>query len=572
VIVERDVEIPCSDGSVVRADIFRPDLSTDPDTAVPVVMTLGPYAKGLPYAEGYAPSWKWMTERHPDLLPGSSRELMTWETVDPETWVPWGYAVIRVDSRGAGRSPGRLDIFCPREIEDFYDAIEWAGTQPWSNGKVGLNGISYYAITQWLIAARQPPHLAAIVPWEGANDYYREFGRHGGILSNAFAEVWYPLQVISVQHGNAKAPRDPWLGEAVSGPEELDEARLAANRTDPVAEILARPLDGPYYRERSADLARVRVPFLSAANWGGLGLHARGNFEAFVQSSSPHKYLEVHTGRHEEEFYLQEGMALQKRFLDHFLKGEDNGWDAHPPVLLTLRRPFTDQGERRAEQEWPLARTRWTPAYLDAGQLLAEQPGPTAGAVSFDADGDPVTFTTAPLERETELTGPLCATLYISSSTTDADLFLTVQAFAPDGREVDFLGAIDPRTPLSQGWLRASHRKLDPDRDAPWRPWHTHDELQPLTPGAVYELRVEIWPTCIILPAGFRIALQISGHDFERDATANPAAQFDLRGSGLSLHTHPADRPRDIFAGHTTIHVGPDTPSHLLLPVVPPTG
>jgi uncharacterized protein len=566
VIVERDVEIPCSDGSLVRADVFRPDTGTP----VPVVMTLGPYGKGLRYAEGYAASWRWMTERHPDLLPGSSRELMNWETVDPEIWVPWGYAVVRVDSRGAGRSPGRLDIFCAREIEDFHDAIEWAGTRAWSNGRVGLNGISYYAITQWLVAARQPEHLAAIIPWEGANDHYREFGRHGGILCNVFAERWYPAQVLSVQHGNAGAPRDPWLDGPVSGPEELGAAELAGLRTDPVAEVLARPLDGPYYRERSADLSRVRVPFLSAANWGGLGLHARGNFEAFVQSPAEHRYLEVHTGRHEEFFYLDECMALQKRFLDHFLKGADNGWDAHPPVLLSLRRPFSEAVERRAEQEWPLARTRWTSSYLHADRSLAGRPPDAPGTVGFAADGDPVTFTTPPLERETELTGPLSATLFVSSSTTDADLFLTLQAFAPDGREVEFLGAIDPHTPLSQGWLRASHRALDPARSTEWRPWHPHDRAEPLTPGEVYEVRVEIWPTCIILPPGYRVTLQVSGHDFARETGPGTAEATGLRGSGLALHTHPADRPAEVFAGRTTLHVGPDTPSRLLLPVVPP--
>ena len=146
------------------------------------------------YQEHYKAMWDWLIGQHPDLLPGSSRSYLTWETVDPEIWVPWGYTAVRVDSRGAGRSPGYLDIFSPREALDYYDAIEWAGVQPWSNGKVGLNGISYYAINQWHVAALQPPHLTAMVPWEGAADMYRDWYRHGGILSNKFMEVWFPRQ------------------------------------------------------------------------------------------------------------------------------------------------------------------------------------------------------------------------------------------------------------------------------------------------------------------------------------------------------------------------------------------
>ncbi len=565
-IIERDVEVPCDDGAVLRADVFRPDGGA----AVPVVMALGPYGKGVRYADGYPHQWSWFTRTHPEALAGSSREYLTWETVDPEIWVPWGYAVVRVEARGAGRSPGRLDIWAPREVRDYHDAIEWAASRPWCTGRVGLNGISYYAMNQWLVAALQPPHLAAMVPWEGAGDFYRDVCRHGGIASNAFLDTWYHRQVVSVQHG-AGGHLDPWLDEPATGPERLTAAELAANRSDPVADVLAHPLDDAFYRDRSPDWSRVRVPFLSAANLAGYGLHPRGNFEAFTQAASTAKYLETHPGRHEEWFYLDEGVAVQKRFLDHFLKGEDNGWDREPPVLLRVRRPFTEQTETRHEHEWPLARTAWTPTYLDAGpRALDPAPSADAGSVTFDALGEPVTFRSAPLEVETELTGPLAATLFVSSSTADADLFVTLQAFAPDGREVEFEGTIDPHTPLAQGWLRASHRKLDPARSRVGRPFHPHDEQQPLDPGQVYELQVEIWPTCIALPAGFRIGLQISGHDFEREPPEDQNEAWPSRGSGPWLHDHPDDRPATVFGGRTTVHTGASTPSQLLLPVISP--
>ena len=291
-IIDRDVSIPADDGNILKADIFRPK----DGKPAPVIMSLGPYGKGVPYRDGYAPQWKWITTTYPDLLPGSTKEFMTWETVDPETWVPWGYVCIRVDSRGAGRTPGYLEIFSPREIKDYYDAIEWAAVQPWSTGKVGLNGISYYAITQWLVASLQPPHLTAMIPWEGAADQYRDMSRHGGIQSNAFIDAWYPRQVALAQHGNPKAYMDPWMNERASGPEEMSEEQLKANRSDPVQDVLEHQLDDKWYRDRSVDWSKVTVPFVSAASWAGYGLHPRGNFEAFTQAASKQKWLECHPG------------------------------------------------------------------------------------------------------------------------------------------------------------------------------------------------------------------------------------------------------------------------------------
>jgi len=262
-------------------------------------------------------------------------------------------------------------------------------------------------------------------------------------------------------------------------------------------------------------------------------------------------------------------MALQKRFFDYYLKGEQNGWDKEPRVWLNLRRPFSKEFQLRKENEWPLAGTRWTKLFLDAKTGALEWRAPsTKASASFAALGDGVKWMSPPLEQETEITGPMALKIYVSSSTADADLFVTVQAFAPDGREVDFQGTIDPHTPLAQGWLRASHRKLDQKKSLPYRPYHTHDDKQPLIPKQVYELDIEIWPMCIVLPAGFRIAVNITGKDFERsDKDANPA--FRSRGSGPWLHDDRYDRPAEIFGGDTTIHTGPDHEAFLLLPVVP---
>jgi predicted acyl esterase len=194
------------------------------------------------------------------------------------------------------------------------------------------------------------------------------------------------------------------------------------------------------------------------------------------------------------------------------------------------------------------------------------------GSVSFDAMGDGVTFVSSPLQAETEITGPLAARLFVSSSTADADLFLVFRIFTPDLREVVFMGAIDPHTPVAQGWLRASHRKLDTERSRPWRPYHTHDEKQPLAPGEIVALDIEIWPTSIVAPAGYRFALTVRGRDYEYAAsTGARLSNFknELRGCGPFLHDDPRDRPRALFGGRTTLHVGPQHSAHVLLPVIP---
>ena len=176
--IDWDVPVEMDDGLVLRADVFLPV----PEGRYPVILSYGPYAKGLAFQDGYAGAWERMAQNHPDVTAGSSNLYQNWEVVDPEKWVPHGYAVVRVDSRGCGCSPGDIDHFSPRETADFYECIEWAGVQPWSNGKIGLNGISYYAINQWHVASLQPPHLAAMCVWEGAADWYRDMTHHGGIL------------------------------------------------------------------------------------------------------------------------------------------------------------------------------------------------------------------------------------------------------------------------------------------------------------------------------------------------------------------------------------------------------
>ena len=567
--IDWDVPIVMDDGLVLRADVFRPPAAG----RYPVILSYGPYAKGLAFQEGYPSAWERMAEKHPDVTAGSSNKYQNWEVVDPEKWVPDGYACVRVDSRGAGRSPGYIDHFSPRETQDFYACIEWAGVQPWSNGKVGLNGISYYGINQWHVASLQPPHLAAMCVWEGAADWYRDMTHHGGILSTFWAN-WYDMQVRTVQHGlGERGPRSRVTGELVCGPETLSEAELARNRCNFGDEILAHPLDDDYHKARSPIWSKVTAPLLTTANWGGQGLHPRGNFEGFLRAASPQKWLEAHGIEHWTEFYTDYGVRLQKRFFGHFLKGEDTGWDKQPRVQLQLR--HVDRFVVRHESEWPLARTEWTRFYLDPGALsLGRAPPRSAAQLAFDARGDGITFFSPPLERETEITGPSAVKLSVASSTEDADIFVVLRVFAPDGQEVVFQGALDPHTPIGQGWLRASHRKLDPALSTPYRPYHSHDERQRLTPGEPVELDIEIWPTSIVIPPGYRIALTIRGKDYEHPGPGARLSNMknEFKGCGPFLHNDPRDRPPAVFGGRTTLHIAPERPAYVLLPIIPPSG
>jgi uncharacterized protein len=565
--IEWDAAIRMDDGIVLRADVFRPVGKGE----FPVILSYGPYAKGHAFQDSRKFAWERMIKQKPEVAIGTSSKYQNWEVVDPEKWVPDGYAIVRVDARGTGRSPGYVDPWSPRETRDLYDCIEWAASQEWCSGKVGLNGISYFAMNAWQVAALSPPHLAAVCAWEGATDHYRETCYHGGVYSE-FISNWYPRAIIPVQHGvGQRGPRSRVTGATVAGPETLTPEQLEKNRRDIIATALAHPLDDEYHRERTPDLEKINVPFLSAANWGGQGLHTRGNFEAFMRAPSKQKWLEAHGDTHWLEFYTDYGVRLQKRFFGHFLQGEDTGWSKQPRVQLLIRHPEEKFVERH-EHEWPLARTQWNKFYLDPHRRsLLLEPAGTAARIDYEALSEGVTFSTEPLKEPMEITGPVAAKLFISSSTVNADLFLVLRVFAADGSEVTFQGAQDPHTPISQGWLRASHRKLDSERSLPYRPFHAHDEVQPLTPGEPVELDIELSPTCIVVPPSYRVALTIRGHDYEYGGTpvVAPHVPYPLRGVGPFTHNEPRNRPAEIFGGINTLHFAENHRPWLMLPIIP---
>jgi predicted acyl esterase len=546
-----DLPLAMPDGTVHRADLYRPV----EDGRFPVIASLGAYGKNHPFQEPpYTSLWEALVAEYPEVLDGSSGRHVAFEVTDPERWVPHGYAVLRIDSRGAGRSEGVLNTHSYQEALDYKEWIEWAARQPWSNGKVGLSGISYFAVNQWLVATLEPKGLAALCIWEGASDWYRDTNYHGGIPCD-FLGNWFPVQATIVQYGlGSRGPRNPFDGIQVAGDVDLPDEVLEKNRVD-------------YPGELAADHSKVKTPLLSAGNWGGQGLHGRSNLLGFVKAASEHKYLEVHGGEHWTLYYADYGLDLQKRFFDYYLKGEGD-WEREQSRVQLQVRHVGEHFVQRAEAEWPLVRTQWTPYYFNPGDReLSWTASPAESEATYEALGEGLTLYGEPVPAQTEITGPVSVKIFISSDTADADIFLVLRVFDPEGREVLFQGANDPHAPIGQGWLRASHRKLDPERSKPWLPFHLHLEEEPLIPGQVYELDIEVWPTSLVIPAGYRIAVSVLGRDYDNGLPPAPS-HIGPQMRGCAFFLHP-DRPAEIYDNYVTVYGGGNYPSRIVLPVIP---
>lgn len=525
-----------------------------------------------------------------------------WETPDPGFWTKHGYAIVRADERGLGQSPGILDTMSRGTSEAFVDVVEWAAEQPWSNGKVGLLGISYYAGSQWHVAARQPKGLACIIPWEGMSDYYRDRCRHGGILSNAFIKFWWDRQVVSNQYGLGGRAARNWGPDTIEG--DLSEEELVANRNDQTVDNVTNQFrDDAYYASKEYNMEDIKVPLLSVANWGGILLHLRGNVMGYLNAGSDLKYLRFITGRHDLPFYYKEEVEIQRSFLDAFLKGEDRvGWSTGeaPKVDVVLRKGNVGFNNavaeraygRRTENEWPIARTQYTKFFLSPDQQLQSK---TLGPVSkltklnYRALGtldkpSLLQFSTPAFDQETEITGHI--TVHFNVSVTpdkggplprDIDLFLTLRHISPSGEEVFYTGTAGDPIPLTKGWLRVSMRKIN-DKNLkhheriPYRDYFSTDVL-PVMPGEVYPVDVEIWPTNIVVEKGGKLIFEV--------------ASGDTQGSGIFQHNDPIDRYGSVFPpladyvlltpysasekfqGTNHIHFGPSYENFVTLPIIP---
>ena len=516
-ILDRNVPVTMRDGVTIYVDIFRPEGEAG-ERDLPVLLSWSPYGKHGKADNLWPPA---------GLEKGWISRHTAFEAPDPAYWCAHGYAVCYPDPRGAWLSEGELRHNGIGEGEDCYDLIEWLGVQPWSNGKVGMTGVSYLACIQYLVAPLKPPHLVALNPWEGFSDWYREFAYHGGIRETCFVE---------------RASKN---------------LNWSTTRTEyTAANARAHPLMDAYWESKALDLEAIDLPTFVVASWSDHGLHTRGTLEAFKKISAPEKWLLVHGQKKWRHFYDPENVELQRTFFDHYLKGLETGLGQWPRVRIQVRERES-AGAFRDEADWPLARTDYRPLYLDAGQGALSPQAPAAEAQqSYDTQTGKATFAMR-FDEPTELTGHIKLRLWVEADgSDDMDLFVGLDKLDAQGERVPFtFYALYDDGPLALGWLRASHRELDDAQSTPFRPVHTHRREQPLQPGVPVPLDIEIWPTSVRFEAGEGLRLTVQGRDI-----------YDVDKYNLAFARH--DDLRN--AGTHIIRSGGTYDSHLLLPYISP--
>jgi predicted acyl esterase len=543
--VLRDERIPTRDGSYVVADVFLP-LAEGPH---PVLLRLGVYGRAFRTGSIFDDAGRtaseereaaWFEGKLDDVSP-YFRESETAVSANASTWVPRGYVVVRVDARGVGSTPGVLAPFSRQEALDYYDAIQWAAAQPWSTGDVGLYGGSYNATVQWNVAALRPPALKAIAPLASDADAYRDLAYPGGIFLGNYRRSWWEESVGAARGRGADA-------------------------VDFVGGLARHPWDDEYYRgdgPLSADFASIDVPVVTAVSQTMM-LHARAGFEAFAQLPSPSKQLLVLDAAYPSYMYKDCDPDLQA-FFDRHLKGVEP--PVEPAPVRIVMRTGGGEVEWRDETTWPVPGTEYRNLFLGAGgsggagTLTADTPARVdvaeyAADVRATAPDLPMAvFESPPLDEDIELAGHFRATLWISSTAADADVFVALRVM--DGENEIFYRTREPGSvaPLTWGCLKVSHRALDPARSTGERPWHTHrqEDALPLLPGDVVKVEVEMMAATGRIAAGHRLRFEVTPAE-GRGATPGRERDYDD-----SYHRGATNR---VFTGGVL-------PSSITIPVVP---
>ncbi|OBB67995.1 CocE/NonD family hydrolase [Mycobacterium sp. 852014-50255_SCH5639931] len=516
--VERDVGVPTRDGTLLRVNVFRQHDSG----ARPVILSIHPYGKdNLPRRRGnkWTFSMQYRILRQPQPVRFSA--LTGWEAPDPGWWTAQGFVVVNADSRGCGRSDGTGRLLSRQEAEDTYDLVQWIAGQPWSDGRVVMLGVSYLAISQYAVAALQPPALRAICPWEGFTDAYRDLTFPGGVRETGFTRVWSR----NVRRGTRQA---------------YDLERMQD----------AHPLRDEFWRSLVPDLSAIKVPMLVCGSFSDNNLHSRGSIRAFTHAGSGHARLYTHRAGKWATFYSGPALTEQLRFF----RGVLDGAPASRSVRLEVREDRDTVAAVREEAEWPLARTHWRPMYLAGGGLLTAQRPSAESGITFEIRSGAVAFSwTVP--ADIELTGPMAARLWIElDGCDDANLFVGVEKWRA-GRFVGFEGSYGyGRDRVSTGWQRISLRTLDADLSRPWEPVAACTDPRPVAAHEVVEVNVALGPSATLFRAGEQLRLVVAGRWL---CPRNP-----LTGQ---LPAAYAGSPR----GRVKLHWGPRYDAHLLIPEIP---
>ncbi|MCC7127934.1 MAG: CocE/NonD family hydrolase [Microbacteriaceae bacterium] len=516
-----DLPVATRDGTKLRVNVYLPD----GDGPFPVILSAHPYGKDATLPKHRRNSWKpnfqYRLMRQPTEVSFSSET--GWEAPDPAWWTSKGYAVVNADLRGAGTSEGKASLLSDQEGEDVFDLIQWAGSQPWSTGAVGMLGVSYLAITQFKAAALQPAALKAICPWEGFTDAYRDFFAPGGVIERGFTSLWLR-----------------GVGRTV---------RMAANMS---RERDEHPLRDDWWKALAPALEKIEVPMLVCTSFSDHNLHSRGSWRAFERASSAEKFAWTHRGGKWATFYGEEAKQVQLDFFDRYLKGSD----APPPprVRLEVRESRDVIAEVREEKEWPLARTNWTRLYLGEDGALVAAAASNGGTARFRSRRNGLSFDYR-FDRDTELSGPASLKLSVSlKGAEDANLFAGIEKWT-DGKYVPFEGSYGyGRDRIAVGWQRLALRRIDPELSTEFVPVPSLDTLELPSPGEIVPVQIALSSSSTLFRAGDTLRLVIAGRWL---APHNP-----LTGHFPAWYEAS---PR----GTCEVHWGGESGSSLLVPIIP---
>ncbi|MBT7265762.1 MAG: CocE/NonD family hydrolase [Rhodospirillaceae bacterium] len=533
---EPTITIPVSDGITLDGTMVRPKTS-EPG---PVLLSAQAYPK---------------EDQYTDLIPeGFSHTRGHMEAGDSEFFARRGYGHIIINVRGTGASGGTYDNLGARSIQDICEAIAWIAEQDWCDGNVGMFGMSYFAIVQNLVAAKNPPALKAIFAPFAYTDMYRDRYYHGGILSHGFMKMWLPTlsnprlaPLLRDEIGDEKFEE---LMEAARSDEDLQAVPFLKQALDDpldekfalIAEIIAQPLDNDYYETRSLNYnEKPAVPAYLGCCWGLPALHLPGAFRSFENWAGP-KCLTIGPPIYlDRPIYQYQYESV--RWFDHWLKGEDRGLEDEKPVRVFM----VGSGEWKEGDQWPFPETRWTPFNLHNDGWLNEhelfkQDNHTSFEDAPDDHGE-VQFWTGGIVEKTEICGPMILNLFAETTAEEVLWFISILHQDADGNE----------TLLTRGWLRGSQRELDLEKSKPWQPYHAHKRRIPVTPREVTEYNIEVRPYGIELQPGEKIGLRIKCAD-------NDKPEHTLQAIALG-HLSQSK------ASKVTIHHSREYPSNLVLPI-----
>ncbi len=492
IIFQRDVTVTLEDGTKIDMDIYRPVT----EEKVPVLLGWGSFGKRLlPMEE--PPEEVKNHIHYKEMMENINADsvmsgLETRMGPDPFQWVQYGYAVANADPRGVYHSQGNMQYFGSQYGKDARDTIEFLARQEWCNGKVGISGTHWQAISAWFAAAEQPEHLAAIYLVEGHGHFYRDEMVRGGI-----PQLDWNNRNRSFGYG---------MIEDIAGMSEK------------------YPLYNDYWADKDVCFEKVTCPVYLVPSFVQT-YHSRGPFEGFNRIASKDKWMRVHNGSQANEYRKMANVADSRRFFDYFLKGVDNGWADTPRYRLGLLDPGHTDMIDRVVDAFPPAGYAERDFYLHPDGVLSEMPAPESGLVSYISDDgkDCVHFTLS-FEKQMELVGYSALKLWVEAEdATDMDIFVRLDKLSPEGDVLLAQGTHDYAGP--NGRLRVSHRKLDAEKSTRLQPFHTHREEALLTPGEIAPVEIGIWPTAMVFHPGEQLRLEISGHGLRVAHASDEAVQ-----------------------------------------------